>query len=163
MPATSRTELRQVTEKEFEKLSRLLEGIDANTALAKDEDDTSIKDVVAHRAHWIRLFLGWYEDGRSGKEVFFPAQGYNWSELKRYNRDLRSRQADVTWIEACSMLAEAHHTLSDFMKNRTNRQLYGGPMAGARNNWTTGRWAEAAGPSHYRSATNYIRARLRNG
>jgi len=30
-------------------------------------------------------------------------------------------------------------------------------MQGANNDWTTGRWAEAAGPSHYRSAAKFIR------
>lgn len=64
MAATSKPELLETTKDEFEKLQRLVAGVSAEEALAKDADDTSIKDVIAHRAHWIGLFLGWYRDGR---------------------------------------------------------------------------------------------------
>ena len=74
MPAaTSRAELLAVCEKEFAKLAALIETIDEPAALAKDGDDTSIKDLVGHRAHWIGLFLGWYHDGLAGEEVPLPA------------------------------------------------------------------------------------------
>ena len=58
MAATTKAELLEVTRKEFGKLMALLDGIDAATALTKREEDTSIRDVVAHRAHWIGLSLG---------------------------------------------------------------------------------------------------------
>jgi hypothetical protein len=34
-------------------------------------------------------------------------------------------------------------------------------MKGGGNKWTTGRWAEASGASHYRSAAKYVRACLK--
>lgn len=161
MAALNKSELLGVTQKEFEKLTRLLSGIDEKLTSVKDEDDTSIKDIVVHRAHWIDLFLGWYEDGQDGKEVHFPAKGYKWNDLKRYNADLRSRHAALTWNEARQRLDTAHDKLVDFMEGRSDKELYGGPMKGANNNWTPGRWAEAAGPSHFRSAAKYIRARIK--
>ncbi len=161
MPSTNKDELLAVTRKEFAKLDDLIGAVSDAQALAKDEDDISIKDVVAHRAHWIELFLGWYADGMAGKDVFFPAKGYKWSELKRYNSDLRARQAKLSWDDARAMLRDRHAALDAFIKGKRNAALYGGPMKGANNKWTPGRWAEAAGPSHYRSATKYIRARLK--
>ncbi len=165
MPAaTNKADLLSVTEREFRKLDTLIKGIDASTALAKDPEDpedTSIKDVVAHRAHWIDLFLGWRADGLAGKQAFFPAKGYKWSELKRYNADLRGRQARLSWAKACALLRDRHQALVQLIASETDRSLYGGPMKGANNNWTAGRWAEASGASHYRSAAKYIRARLR--
>ncbi len=162
MPAaTSKAELLTVCEKEFAKLAALIETIDEPVALAKDGDDTSIKDLVGHRAHWIGLFLGWYHDGLAGEEVHFPAEGYKWNELPRYNADLRAQQADLGWAEACDDLRRAHADLVAFIDGLDDDDLYGGPMVGGNNAWTPGRWAEAAGPSHYRSATKYIRARLR--
>ena len=164
MPAaTSKDALITVTEKEFEKLNQLLADISSKTALLKDEDDTSIKDVVAHRAHWIDLFLGWYADGLAGKNVYFPAKGYKWNELKRYNADLRATQKRLSWPKAKVALETGHQRLMEFIEDCTNKQLYGGPMQGAQNDWTPGRWAEAAGASHYRSAAKYIRARLKAG
>ncbi|NNC81675.1 MAG: ClbS/DfsB family four-helix bundle protein [Acidimicrobiales bacterium] len=161
MAATTKAELLAVTEKEFEKLSGLIDDIESDTAESKDDDDTSIKDVIAHRAHWIDLFLGWYKDGQAGREVFFPAEGYKWNDLKRYNADLRAKQAGVTWGESQKALLKAHRRLTKFVISLSEVDLYGGPMAGANNTWTPGRWAEAAGPSHYRSAAKYVRARLR--
>lgn len=162
MPAaTTKSELLAVTDKEWGKLSGLLAEIPAKIALTKDEEDTSIKDVIAHRAHWIDLFLGWYTDGMAGQEVAFPAPGYKWSDLKRYNADVRAKQADLGWDAARDLLSQRHDALRSFLASLSDGELYGGAMKGARNNWTAGRWAEATGPSHYRSAAKYVRGRLR--
>lgn len=161
MAANNKTELLGIANKEYGKLASLLEQVDGRFALVKDAEETSIKDIVGHRAHWIALFLGWYADGQAGKEVFFPAKGYKWNALKSYNADLRAQQVDLGWQAARSLLAENHDKLIGFIKGHSDEALYGGPMKGANNLWTAGRWAEAAGPSHYRSASKYIRARIK--
>ena len=163
MAATTKAELLAVSQKEFDKLEKLLAQLEPDAAMNKDDDDTSVKDIVAHRAHWIDLFLGWYEDGLAGRDVFFPAEGYKWSDLKRYNAELRDRQAGLGWDEAHSGLQKGHAKLTRCITKHSEKDLYGGSMAGANNDWTPGRWAEAAGPSHYRSAAKYVRARLRHG
>lgn len=140
----------------------MLDDLDPDLAVRAFEDGWSIKDVIAHRAHWIDLFLGWYTDSQAGKEVAFPAPGYEWNQLKAYKADLRDRQADLSWAEARAKLAAAQNTRDDFMQDLDKPTLYGGPMKGANNKWTTGRWAEAAGPSHYRSAAKFVRACVRN-
>ncbi len=161
MVATTKDELLASSEKEFSKLEKLIGPVTPEQALTKDAEDTSIKDVIAHRAHWIGLFLGWYADGMAGRKVHFPAEGYKWNELKRYNAALRDRQKNMGWVAAISALQLRNQDLTTFIEGHSNDALYGGPMKGARNNWTPGRWAEAAGPSHYRSAAKYIRARLK--
>ena len=163
MAATTKSALLEISQKEFAKLSKLVDTIDTKLAMKKGDADTSIKDVIAHRAHWIRLFLGWYADGQAGKPVYFPAQGYKWNDLKRYNAALRVRQADLTWPAAKDLLKTRHAELTDFIASKTQAELYGGPMKGANNSWTPGRWAEAAGPSHYRSAAKFLRAEIRAG
>lgn len=161
MAATTKADLIAITEKEYAKLRKVMADVAPRQALAKDEDDTSIKDVIAHRAHWITLFLGWYRDGKAGKTVYFPALGYKWNDLKRYNADLRTRQIDIDWPGAIATLDQNHALLLAFMQNASEADLYGGPMQGAHNKWTPGRWAEATGPSHYRSAAKYLRQRLK--
>lgn len=161
MAALDKTALLDMTRLELNKLEQLLAGVDEATALGKDDQDTSIKDVVAHRAHWIELFLGWYADGLAGKAVAFPAPGYKWSELKRYNAELRTTQASMNWLTAQVLLRNNALKLVGFIEKQANDALYGGPMKGAHNDWTPGRWAEAAGPSHFRSAAKNIRARLK--
>ncbi|MCP4183214.1 MAG: ClbS/DfsB family four-helix bundle protein [Hyphomicrobiales bacterium] len=161
MAATCKTELLDISHKEFSKLAKLVDSIDADRALEKDDDDTSVKDVIAHRAHWIELFLGWYIDGAAGKKVYFPAEGYKWNDLKRYNSDLRKSQAEMSWATVIKTLRINYNTLTDFIESHSEKELYGGPMMGANNQWTPGRWAEAAGPSHFRSASKYVRTVLK--
>lgn len=162
MAAKSKKELLSITEREFVKLDKLIASIGSDQALIKDDDDISIKDVVAHRAHWIELFLGWHRDGLAGKKVHFPAKGYKWNQLKQYNADLRDQQSILGWDDARELLASRHIDLKSFLKDLNDDKLYGSPMKGANNTWTPGRWAEAAGPSHYRSASKYVRSRLKS-
>ena len=161
MAAKSKAELLSITQKEFGKLTKLIDTIDADMAMEKKDEDTSIKDVVAHRAHWIDLFLGWYVDGLTGKTVYFPAEGYKWNDLKRYNADLRERQSELDWPKAMALLHANYDKLMVFINGCSEEELYGGPMKGANNAWTPGRWAEAAGPSHFRSASKYLRSGIK--
>lgn len=161
MPAQSKEELLKVTGKEWDALARVLAEFPAMLRLEKDDDGISPKDIVGHRAHWIELFLGWYRDGQAGKKVFFPAEGYNWNDLKRYNADLRQRQSAFSWTSVTSMLEANHIELLALIEGLSDDELYGAPMKGSKNAWTTGRWAEAAGASHCRSATKYLRKRMR--
>lgn len=163
MAAKSKSELLDIAQKEFGKLTKLIASIDADTAMRKRDEDTSIKDIVAHRAHWIDLFLGWYTDGLAGKTVYFPAEGYKWNDLKRYNSDLRKRQTDLDWPMAVAMLETNYGKLTNFIQACSEDDLYGGPMKGANNAWTPGRWAEAAGPSHFRSASKFLRSTIKSG
>lgn len=162
MPAaTNKADLLAVSEKEYAKLLKLIEGISDSQAMKKRAEDTSIKDVVGHRAHWIKLFLGWYAAGQDGDKVAIPAPGYKWNQLKEYNAQLRADQSDLTWPDAKRMLAKNHEVLLVFLEEKDETVLYGDPMPGGESKWTTGRWAEAAGPSHYRSAAKWIRACLK--
>lgn len=103
MACTTTSDLIALTAKEYDKLQALIAPLTADQAdLASD--GASIKDTIGHRAHWIALFLGWYADGMAGKAVSFPAQGYKWNDLKRYNADLRQAQAHLDWPAACVLL-----------------------------------------------------------
>jgi hypothetical protein len=161
--AKTKAELLAVTETEWAKLQKLLADVPVDLARVKDAEDTTIKDVVAHRAHWIGLFFRWYQAGQAGEPAELPAPGYKWSELKRYNADLRASQSGLDWTGAQEMLVTEYARLRNFITTIPEAALYGGPMPGGNNAWTTGRWAEAAGPSHFRSAAKYIRSRLRKG
>lgn len=161
MPAaTCRADLIAVTEKEWDKLDKLLRAVPERLAVEKDADGWSIKDVVAHRAHWNGLFFQWLEEGAAAE---MPDHGVKWTQLKPYNAGVIDRYDGLVWAEACDRLAAGHARFMTFLRASDDTALYGGPMPGGNGKWTTGRYAEAAGPSHYRSAAKYIRARLRSG
>jgi len=82
MAATEKTQLLEMTEKEFRKLRKVTSDVEPDLAMRKT-DGISIKDILGHRAHWIDLFLGWYRDGLAGNPVSFPAEGHKWNELNR--------------------------------------------------------------------------------
>lgn len=162
MPAaTTKADLLAVADKEFAKLQTVIATVPYDLVDLPFEDGWSIRDCLVHRAHWIDLFLGWCRDGQAGKEVAFPAPGYKWNDLKRYNAAILAERSGVTWVTAQAELIAAHRRWCDLVDGLDQAALYGGPMKGANNQWTPGRWAEAAGPSHYRSATKFIRACLR--
>lgn len=163
MPATSRTELLAVTDKEYRKLMKTLENVDARTAVAAGpEDGISIKDTVAHRAHWLDLFLGWHRDGAQGKPVQTPAPGYKWNQLKDYNAKVRQASRDQTWTQVLALLEQRHKALTRLLDGLDEAELYEPHRYDWTNDWTLGRWAEASGASHYRSANTFIRKLLRS-
>lgn len=161
MPAArTKQDLQAVLEKEWRIFWRVLDTVPDELRLRKDADDTSIKDILAHRAHWIGLFFQWVREARETGSAAMPDHGVKWNQLKPYNAGLRARYADLDWEEACVRLQDAHGRLSRFIAQASDDALYGTPFQGG-TGWTMGRYAEAAGPSHYRSATKYLRARLR--
>ncbi|WP_179379838.1 ClbS/DfsB family four-helix bundle protein [Jannaschia marina] len=160
MPATTKDELLALFDRDYAKLRALIDGIPEAAALRKGDDDVSIKDIVGHRAHWIALFLGWQAEAAAGGPVHIPAEGYKWSELKAYNAKVRADQAHMSWPETRALLADGHARILRFVQETEAGALYGPPMVG-QTKWTVGRYAEASGPSHYRSAVRAIRALLR--
>jgi len=162
LAAKSKTELLAVSEKEFSKLSCVLEKVSADFGLVADDDGVSIKDIVGHRAHWLTMFAGWVADGRAGRDVQTPAPGYKWNQLPAFNAEIRKAQRSLGWDAARSLLQDEHKKFLTFLEKETDQTLYGPSNVSWTNKWTIGRWAEAAGPSHYRSATKFIRAALRN-
>ncbi len=159
MPAaTTKSDLISVTEKDWAKLEKLLATVPADLASVKVEDGSSIKDIVTHRTHWIGLFFQWLAEGEAAQ---MPDHGVKWNQLKPYNAGLRTLYADLSWAEATDGLAQGHARLLDWIKAASEAELYGGPMPGGNGKWSTGRFAEASGPSHYRSATKAIRGYLK--
>ncbi|MBO6674983.1 MAG: ClbS/DfsB family four-helix bundle protein [Rhizobiales bacterium] len=158
MAAIDKNELRAVTEKEFAKLIKLLDGLDED--LAERPDTTggvSIKQVIGHRVHWMDLFFGWYEDGKAGKEVQTPAPGYKWNQLKPYNATVYEAAAKQPWSDVLAQLKERHAKLLAFIDGLDNDVLYAKHIYPWTNDWALGRWAESSGPSHYRSAAKFVR------
>lgn len=161
MAATSKAELLGSLENEWAKLQALVRSVPAPLALTKDSDDTSIKDIIGHRAEWIALYLKWVQDGAAGHAVHMPAEGYKWNALKPLNAAIRAQQSDMNWADVQDLLATRKAALVALLETCDDAALYGGPMIGGNGKWTMGRYGESVGPSHFRSAAKYIRGRIR--
>ncbi|MEO0913868.1 MAG: ClbS/DfsB family four-helix bundle protein [Pseudomonadota bacterium] len=69
-------------------------------------------------------------------------------------------QAELGWEAARAWLVERHTALLVFIAGLSEAALYGGVMIG-HDKWSVGRFAEASGASHYRSAVKFVRKALR--
>ncbi|MDP5216676.1 ClbS/DfsB family four-helix bundle protein [Ruegeria sp. 2205SS24-7] len=164
MPAaTNKSDLLAAFDKELAKLRKTFDGInDAQSSLSLQDDNTTIKAVIAHRTHWMGMFHGWYEDGIAGREVHVPAKGYKWNQLKEYNDRLYAMGDATAWDDLLAEFETACKKLRAFIESHENIELYASGVHGWTGKWTLGRYAEASGPSHFRSANTYIRKVLRN-
>ncbi|MEM0948969.1 MAG: ClbS/DfsB family four-helix bundle protein [Pseudomonadota bacterium] len=162
MPAAqTKDELVSACADAFARLQTDLAKVPEPLANAPDAEGWSVCAVIAHRAYWIDLFLGWWSDGKAGRPVRMPAPGYSWQDVKALNTRLRSDQAVLTWGDARKLLDDRHKRLMTLLNELDDARLYGGPMTGGNGKWTTGRYAEAAGASHYRSAQRFVRRRMK--
>ena len=163
MPAaTNKADLLTSFDKEYAKLAKTLDGIDeASASLHTDDDKTTIKGILAHRIHWFGLFFGWYETGRAGQTVEIPAPGYKWNQLKAYNAPIYAAGNDRAWPDLLADFQAGAEKLRDFLDARDDTELYTPDRYDWTGKWGVGRWAESAGPAHFRSANTYIRKVIR--
>lgn len=164
MPAaTNKKDLLAVFDKDLAKLRKTLHSIDEEAAMWSAPDDTiTIKGIIAHRTHWMHLFHGWYEDGIAGREVHVPVKGYKWNQLKAYNALLYAQGDQTSWEALIVGFQAACDKLRSFIETHDDADLYTNGAHPWTGKWTLGRYAEASGPSHFRSANTYIRKALRS-
>ncbi|MCR9121570.1 MAG: ClbS/DfsB family four-helix bundle protein [Phyllobacteriaceae bacterium] len=163
MPAaTNAQELLAAFDRDLAKLQKTLDGVDeAMASRHTAADAVTIKGVIAHRTHWIGLFFDWYEGGVAGETVETPAPGVKWNQLKAYNAPIYEAANGRPWSELRSEFDAAAARLRAFIAENGDDLLYVKGLYPWMNNWTIGRWAEASGPSHFRSANTHIRKVLR--
>ncbi|WP_343081875.1 ClbS/DfsB family four-helix bundle protein [Ostreiculturibacter nitratireducens] len=161
MAAQTKQELLALTKSEYRKLRDLIAGIPETVAAETGDDGISIKDTIAQRAHWVELLLKWYEDGKAGRVVHKPAAGHKWTDLKTYNAKVRKDSRARGWDEVKAELEAAHERLVTLVTESEESALYGKRLYDWMEDWTLGRWAEATGASHYRSARKAIRQILK--
>ncbi|MEM9342475.1 MAG: ClbS/DfsB family four-helix bundle protein [Pseudomonadota bacterium] len=163
MPAAAnKHDLLAAFDTELAKLRKTLSGIDEEqSSLSLPDDNTTIKGVIAHRTHWMEKFHRWYQDGVAGRDVHVPAKGYKWNQLKEYNAPVYSRGDKMAWNDLRVEFDDACDKLREFIEGLDDSELYTAGFHGWTGRWTLGRYAEASGPSHFRSANVYIRKVLR--
>ena len=157
MPAaTTKAELLATTETEWDKLSKLLAQFDDVAASHSGPDGSSAIRIVGHRAAWIDLYFSWCEAAADGDTPEMPAPGFKWNQLEALNDQIFQGQQGWSWSKAKGALADGHVQLMNDLQKARDEELYGRPLAPGLK-WTRGRYAEAAGSSHYRSAAKVLR------
>jgi len=161
MPAAvSKAEFLAVFDRERAKLERLLESVDETRSRLSD-DGVSIKAVIGHRIHWMDLFWSWYDAGVKGAPVQTPAPGFKWNQLKAYNAPIYAAAETEPWSTLASRFSQTADRFRTRFDALSEEDAYGPSAYAWTNDWTVGRWAESAAPSHFRSAAKVVRKILK--
>ncbi|MEM8800932.1 MAG: ClbS/DfsB family four-helix bundle protein [Pseudomonadota bacterium] len=76
MPAAkTKAALIAVTEKEWDKLSKLITDFDETFTSIEDGDGSSAIRILGHRAAWIDLYFAWCKGATAGHTPEMPAPG----------------------------------------------------------------------------------------
>jgi hypothetical protein len=69
----------------------------------------SIKDVLAHLAHWESKMPVWMEAARKGEDVSTPDEGLTWKQLNIFNERVYQAHRDQTLAEVLQYFHNTHH------------------------------------------------------
>jgi len=160
---TNKKELLEITEKELEKLKKTISQFPQEKVEIFDEKvGGSLKSIISHRTEWMKMFFIWYQDGIDKKEPQVPAPGYKWNQLKELNAKIWGRDKNKKWEEILHDFEAQSQNLLKFISSQEEEKLYTPKLFNWTNDWTLGRWVEASGSSHFRSANKYLRQILKN-
>ncbi len=161
MPAVvTKKQLLEKTTDEFEALMQTLNRFDPSKADLCDQDGYCAKRVVGHRAEWISFFFKWCDAVAAGEKPDIPAKGFTWKDTPAMNLKIWDRQKQMSWQDVLQLLVNKHALLLKHIETKSENELYSQPLFPG-TKWTQGRYAEAAGPSHYRSANKFLKKLLK--
>ena len=134
--ATSKKDLQDYGEKEFEKLLKLLDSLsvdDLNKEFSFDlekekgahwDRDKNVRDVLVHLHEWHKLLLDWVSSNLAGDNKQFLKEGYNWRTYGLMNQEFVDNNQTTTYEEALSNLKESHNQVMILIEDFSNENLF---------------------------------------
>ncbi len=159
MKYESKTELMRDIKDEREALMALLETFSEarRTEPGVWGDGWTVSDLVAHLAAWHRLFLGWFEGGRVGRDPELPAPGYKWNETPRLNQAIWSENRGRSYSSVLDDFETSFGEVHSVLRGLSETELLEPGHFGwtGRNGLVT--YAGANTASHYRFAIKVLK------
>jgi len=155
--ATSKAELLAEIARERRKLEVLLALIPADRKLEEVADGFSVKDLLAHRAEWGRMLLGWYIQARAGAHPAVPSAEFKWNQLPALNAQIHRRFAEAPLERVETDFTEVHDQLSAVVEAMTGDELFVPAYYPFTGSTTLAAYVTSASAAHYRSAAKLIR------
>lgn len=121
----------------------------------------SAKDVLAHLAAWIKMFLGWYAADQRGERPATPAEGTTWGDLPTLNQRIYEAHCAQPLAEVRSGLAAAHREVCALLRQLGDEELFQPNMYTWTGRSTLGAYAASCTGSHYLWARTEIRKGLK--
>jgi len=127
---TSKTELIDLSNKNFEKL---LEFIDALPAEYKEriyknnelnDRDKTIADVLCHLHEWHLMVAEWYKIGMSGKKPAIPAEDVTWQTLPILNHRIYDKYVGTELKHAIQLIKKSHKKIMELIEKHNDDELF---------------------------------------
>ena len=152
----SKQELVDDIVKEYSKLDELLRAIPDSEKTIEVSDGMSVKDFLAHRTEWGRMFKRWYGEAKAGKTPAVPTSNYKWNQLKPLNAEIFERFRD-TPLETIEVdFRRVHKDLLRLVEQMSETELMEKQYYGFTGSSDLATYANSATASHYRSARRHI-------
>lgn len=119
-------------------------------------DGMSVKDILAHRTQWGKMFIGWYTRAKAGKTPAVPSKEYKWNQLKELNAEIYRVNKSRSLKSVEQDFKRTQKKLYKMIKEMKEKELLEKgyyKFTGASN---LAIYAGAATSSHYRSARRHI-------
>ena len=86
-------------------------------------DEWSVKDVLAHLAHWESLMPGWVEAARQGVNVQTPAPDLTWKQLDIFNQRIYTQYRNMPLDEVRQYFQDAHTELMQMAETMPEEEM----------------------------------------
>lgn len=142
---------------EEEKLHELLAQIpDKEKTKPKVVDGMSVKDILAHRTEWGKMFIKWYTEAKKGKTPAVPSREYKWNQLKELNAAIYKKYKNTSLKKVEKDFKTVQTKLHTLVKGMKEKELLEKGFYDFTGASTLALYAGSSTASHYRSARRHI-------
>ena len=123
----SKSELIQLSGKNFAELNQFIEGLSPEEQLRNFPEGTmnrNIRDILCHLHEWHRMFLKWYATGMAGVKPIMPAEGYTWKTSSALNHKIWEDYQETSLDTAKNMLNETHDKVFKLIEKHSEEELF---------------------------------------
>lgn len=124
MAEKTRNRIIMLLEKERSKLNELLKELPVDEFEKPGVvGDWSVKDVLAHLAHWEEGMLTWLKIARDGIDVTGPEEGLKWKDMKEFNRRIYEAHKNEPLEEVMQYFHLNHEKFLNMVKQISDDEL----------------------------------------
>lgn len=158
--ATTKEELKQASETNFDKLFALINSMtdeEQNGVFPFEDRDRNIRDVLVHLYEWYQLLLQWIKSNQSGESASFLPEPYNWRTYPQMNVELWRKHQDTSLDQSVKLLKQSHIDVMQLIEPFSGEELFAKKYFPWTGGSTLGGYCVSATSSHYDWAIKKIK------
>jgi hypothetical protein len=84
----------------------------------------SVKDLLAHLAHWEELHMGWIEASRRGESIEVPGYDSTWKDLDPLNQMIYAKHSQESLESVLAYFRATHQAFMEQLEALTDEELF---------------------------------------